>query len=109
VLRVTSDLQFASPLWAHDGDAGWHFLTLPAEVADELRDRVPPRGPGFGSIRVTVAVGASTWNTSVFPDKATGSFLLPVKKDVRHADQLVAGDTVEVLLRLQQPAHTQTA
>jgi hypothetical protein len=45
----------------------------------------------------------------VFPDKATGSFLLPVKKDVRHADQLVAGDTVEVLLRLQQPAHSQTA
>ena len=109
VLCVTSDLRFASPLWAHDGDAGWHFVTLPAVVAEELRVRVPPRGPGFGSIRVTVTVAASTWDTSVFPDKATGSFLLPVKKDVRHANRLVAGDTVQVLLRLQQPAHGQPA
>ena len=106
---MTSDLRFASPLWAHDGDGGWHFVTLPPAVADELRDRVPPRGPGFGSIRVTVTVGASTWDTSVFPDKATGSFLLPVKKDVRRNNELVAGDTVRVLLRPQDPADTDGA
>ena len=99
VRRVTSDLQFASSLWAYGGDGGWHFVTLPVEVADELRDRVPPHGPGFGSIRVSVTVGASTWATSVFPDKATGSFLLPVKKDVRRTNALAAGDLVQVRLR----------
>jgi len=99
VPRVASPPRFTAPLWAHNGEGGWHFLTLPTEVADEMRQRVPPRGPGFGSIRVTVAVGASTWETSVFPDKATGSFVLPVKKDVRLINELAAGDTVQVQLR----------
>ena len=67
----------------------------------ELRDRVGPRGPGFGSVRVTATVGSSTWDTSVFPDKATGSFVLPVKKEVRGANDLLAGDAVEVQLRVQ--------
>jgi hypothetical protein len=88
-------------LWAHHGDGGWHFVTLPSEVADELRDRAGPRGPGFGAVRVTATVGSSTWDTSVFPDKATGSFVLPVKKDVRGANDLLVGDEVEVQLRVQ--------
>lgn len=79
-------------------------MTLPTAVADELRDVFPPVGPGFGSIRVTVTVGASTWDTSVFPDKKSGSFLLPVKQDIRRTNKLVAGDTVQVLLRAQKPA-----
>jgi hypothetical protein len=104
VLLVTTQFRFASSLWAHHASGGWHFVTLPTAVADELRDVVPPAGSGFGSIRVTITVGASTWDTSVFPDKTTGSFVLPVKRDVRRTNQLVAGDTVQVLLRAQQPA-----
>jgi hypothetical protein len=101
VPRVASDLRFTAPLWVHHGEGGWHFVTLPPEAADELRDSVPPRGPGFGAVRVTVTVGDTTWGTSVFPDKATGSFLLPVKKDVRRSNQLVPGDTVRVMFRPQ--------
>ena len=97
------DLRFAAALWVHHGDGGWHFVTLPRDVADDLRDLGGPRGPGFGSIRVTATVGVSTWDTSVFPDTATGSFLLPVKKDVRRANDLVPGDAVEVQLRVQAP------
>ena len=84
----------------HHGEGGWHFVTLPLETADELRDRVPPRGPGFGAIRVSVTVGETTWSTSVFPDKATGSFVLPVKEAVRVPNRLAAGDEVQVQLRL---------
>jgi hypothetical protein len=98
---VGSALRFAAPLWAHHGDGGWHYVTLPSDVADDVRDLGGPRGPGFGSIRVTATVGASTWDTSVFPDKATGSFLLPVKKAVRLTNDLVPGDAVEVQLRVQ--------
>jgi hypothetical protein len=90
---------------------GWrrrHFLTLPPPVAEELRDEVPSTGPGFGSINVSVTLGRSSWDTSVFPDKATGSFLLPVKKEVRRANQLIAGDEVDVTLRIRQPAQDES-
>jgi hypothetical protein len=101
VLCVTTQFRFTSWVWARDGVGGWHFLTLPTEVTEELRDEVPPTGPGFGSIRVSVTLGCSTWETSVFPDKASGSFVLPVRKDVRRANQLLAGDAVDVALRVR--------
>jgi len=94
-----TELRFTAPLWAHPGHAAWHFVTLPTDVAEVLRDQVPPRGPGFGSVRVAVTIGTSTWDTSVFPDRATGSFVLPVKKDVRRANDLIPGDAVEAQLR----------
>ena len=45
-------------------------------------------------------IGSSTWSTSVFPDKASGSFVLPVKKVVRWAEDLEDGDAVDVVLRV---------
>ena len=96
---VALELSFEGEVWQHDGPGGWHFVTLPLPVADELRDRAPA-GRGFGSRRVTASLGRSTWSTSVFPDSRSGSFLLPVKQAVRRADDLAAGDVVHVVLRV---------
>ena len=100
VLEVTFDAE----LWQWEGDGGWHFVTLPGDVAAEVRDRVPVRR-GFGSVRVTATVGTSTWQTSVFPDTKTGSFVLPVKAPVRRANDIVAGDRIKVAIVVDsQPA-----
>ena len=88
-------MEFSAELWRHDGDTGWHFVTLPVEAAEQVREEAgEPRG--FGSVRVEVTVGGSTWRTSVFPDTKTGSFVLPVKAEVRRREDLLAGDVVEV-------------
>jgi hypothetical protein len=50
-------------------------------------------------VRVTVTVGGSTWQTSVFPTK-TGTYVLPVKKPVRTAENLTEGIPVETQLTL---------
>lgn len=57
----------------------------------------PPRG--FGSVRVEATVGGTTWRTSVFPDSRGGSYVLPVKRAVREAEDLDDGDQVTVTLR----------
>jgi hypothetical protein len=92
---------FTAELWAYgDEPSSWHFVTLPVEVADEIRDEAGPR-PGFGSIRVSATLGGTTWPTSLFPEAQGGSMVLPVKKRVRRAEGLEAGDrcavTVEVV------------
>ena len=51
-------------------------------------------------MRVEATVGATTWRTSVFPDSHRGSYVLPIKKAVRHAEDLDDGDQVTVTLRL---------
>jgi hypothetical protein len=90
---------FRAELWEHSPDepGSWHFLTLPVELADDLRLEAPREG--FGSIPVEARTGATRWRTSLFPDSRTGSLLLPVKKAVREAEGLAAGDFVDVALR----------
>ena len=94
---------FTAALWVHDGPAGWHFLTLPPEVADEVRELGAAARAGFGSVRVGVTVGSTSWRTSVFPDARSGSYLLPVEKSVRAAERLAAGDRVRVELAVAGP------
>lgn len=93
-----SILEFTAELWLYPGEGGWHFVTLPPEVADEIDGKVAERA-GFGSIPVEATIGAITWRTSLFPDKRAASFLLPVKKAVRDNERLEVGTAVEVRLR----------
>jgi len=90
---------FRATLWEHTPDepGSWHFLTLPPDVAEDVRLGAGPPA-GFGSVRVVVTIGSSTWRTSLFPDATSGSFVLPVKKQVRQANDLGAGDECEVSL-----------
>jgi len=69
-------------------------------VGDDLRARTEGTRRGFGSVRVRVTVGSTTWSTSVFPDSRSGSYVLPVKKDVRVREGLQEGDQVAVALEL---------
>lgn len=92
--------RFTAELWLYSGEAPWHFLTVPPDLADEVSAVYDEEKRGFGSLPVEVTVGAITWRTSIFPDAASASYLLPVKKSVRTAEQLVDGDEVDVSFRV---------
>ena len=93
--------RFDAELWLWKGDGSWHFVTVPADVSDEIEGRTSSlERRGFGSVRVRVTIGASTWSTSVFPDKTQEAYVLPVKKDVRAREGVAAGDRVNVQLDL---------
>ena len=66
-------------LWQARSDS-WTFLAAPVDVSEEIRDSLPVPPRGFGSVRVEVALGGTTWRTSLFPDKAKGAYVLPVKR-----------------------------
>ena len=93
--------RFRAPLWEYaEGEPGsWHFLTVPAELSENLRAEYGP-GEGFGSIRVHACIGATGWDTSLFPHAATGGFVLPVKKLVRRAEGLEVGQVCDVVVEL---------
>lgn len=91
--------QFETELWLYTGEAAWHFVTLPHDIADAIAERADPT-PGFGSVRVQAAIGDTTWRTSLFPDKESRSFVLPIKKAIRTTEHLTAGDTVTMTLEL---------
>ncbi|HAM23603.1 MAG TPA: DUF1905 domain-containing protein [Actinobacteria bacterium] len=90
---------FVSELWTWDArkSDSWTFATVPPKLSDELRARNGPQR-GFGSIPVEVTIGESSWSTSIFPDKKSGCFVLPLKAAIRNVEGISAGDSVEVTL-----------
>ena len=97
---MVTTFEFTADLWRYSGKAAWYFVTLPHDVADDIDEITGDERRGFGSVRVEVTVGATTWNTSVFPDTKSESFVLPVKKAVRTAEDLDDGSPVAVVLAL---------
>lgn len=93
------DVAFAAELWEHPGGGGWHFVTMPRDLAEEVKARTGHVSRGFGSLRVAATVGTTTWTTSVFPS-SDGCYVLPVKKQVRRAEDLEAGELLSVALDL---------
>lgn len=97
---MNPSFSFSTKVWRYPGHAAWHFVTLPAEVATEIREIVGTSTRGFGSVRVKVSVGSSTWKTSIFPDAKTKSFLLPIKQEVRKAENIHENNSLDVHLEL---------
>ncbi|MDQ0921607.1 hypothetical protein QF038_000115 [Pseudarthrobacter sp. W1I19] len=95
---MTPSYSFKAELWLYPGEAGWHFLTLPAEVADDVRVLMAGASKAFGSIKVTAEIGGHSWQTSLFRDNKSSSYLLPVKKDIRNKAKIGEGDEVAVNL-----------
>lgn len=101
-MRRVEELEFDSELWRRDARRAdtWTFVTVPPALSAEIRDRAAARPPaGFGSVRVRVNVGTSTWVTSVFP-AGPDRYDLPVKKAIRQAQGLSVGDQVRVRLEV---------
>lgn len=101
-------VRFSAPLQSvviEEGYAPMGYLRISDEAAEAIvahrfeRQLESGRRRGFGSVKVTVTLGESRWQTSLFPNK-DGSWFLPIKKPVRVAEGLADGDEVEVELEL---------
>lgn len=95
-------VDFEAELWIWDArrDGSWTFVALPVEASEEIRELTAGSCRGFGSVRVRVTVGGSSWSTSIFPDARRGYYVLPVKRAVRRAEALDVGDTVRVSVEI---------
>ncbi len=93
---------FTAPLWLWQGNgpASWFFVTVPAEISDDIEQQTDGLRGGFGSVKVSVTVGATTWSTSLFPSTQHEAYILPMKKQVRVAEELDEGDAVRVRLEI---------
>jgi Domain of unknown function (DUF1905) len=106
---MTETYTLTATLWIWSTDkapASWHFLTLDGDVAEAIhalalmRRLEFGRKRGWGSMKVRATIGDTSWDTSIFPAKDLGGWLLPVKAAVRKAEGLVAGDMVAVQIDL---------
>lgn len=91
-----STYAFETTLWKVADPGTWFFATVPFELSDEIEERHRDRAAGFGSLKVRVRVGATSWTTSLFPSNQAEAYVLPVKKAVREAEGLHDGSAFRV-------------
>lgn len=92
---------FHSKVWMYPGKAAWHFITIPQEISQDLKLKYGNLSRGWGSIPVNVTLINNSWNTSIFPDKKSSSYLLPIKKSIRLSEDIVDGDMIAVELGIR--------
>jgi uncharacterized protein DUF1905 len=92
------NLEFRGEMWFWKGPAPWHFVTVPDEQCGALEDASSFVTYGWGMIPVAARIGATSWTTSLFPKD--GRYIVPVKTQVRKAENLEVGDHVTVNLSL---------
>lgn len=88
-------------IWVYPGQGGWHFVTLPPDFATRIKTAMAGLARPWGSLGVMATIGRTRWNTSLFPDKTSGSLLLPVKAAVRQAERLKAGDVPTLTIEIE--------
>ncbi len=88
-------------VWLYTGVAAWHFVTLPKTVTRDIDFHFSSRKRGWGSLPVLVSIGSSTWKTSIFPDKKSGTYLLPIKADVRKKEGVSNGNKVNFNIQIK--------
>ena len=88
-------------LWLYPGHASWHFITIPQDISSEISTTYAEHKRGWGSLPVTVTVGNTTWETSIFPDKEAQGYLLPVKALVRKKETIRADQEITFTLQIR--------
>jgi hypothetical protein len=90
------NIEFNGTIWYWRGPAPWYFVTVPAQECHDLNAMAGSVTYGWGMIPATIRIGSTEWETSLFPKD--GSYIVPIKANVRKAEHLEEGDTVTVRL-----------
>jgi hypothetical protein len=73
----------------------WYFAKLPLDIGVEIKSSKKSK-IGFGSIRVIAIINQTQWQTSIFPDSKSGSYLLPLKAEVREKNDITEGSIIDI-------------
>jgi len=93
--------EFEAKVWLWPGDAAWHFVSLPKDMSEHITKMFGDKKRGWGSLPVTVLIGATSWDTSIFPDKKIGSYILPLKALVRKKEGIAVDKKIKVLIEIR--------
>jgi hypothetical protein len=91
-------LEVSSEVIEWRGPAPFYFLPISGDSADQIREAARLVSYGWGVVPVTAEIEDVSWQTSLMP--RSGSYLLPLKDDIRRAAGIELGQSLTVVLRI---------
>ena len=92
------EFEFTGDLFEWRGPAPFYFVSVPDDIAAEIKILAPMVTYGWGVIPATVTIGATTITTSLFPKD--GGYLVPLKDAIRKPENITLGDAVTLSMTL---------
>jgi hypothetical protein len=90
------DLEFSGVVFEWRGPAPFFYVAVPDEESADIAAIADAVTNGWGVIPVTVQIGATTWETSLFPKD--GRYLVPLKARIRTAEGIGLDDEVAIAM-----------
>ncbi len=92
---------FKAVLWKYKGPNGWYFLTVPKRISSSIRKSHLSSEEGWGRLKAFCKIGNTTWQTSIWFDTKSRSYLLPLKSEIRSKEKIEIGSTTTCTLELE--------
>jgi hypothetical protein len=90
--------EFYATVWKYASPGGWHFATLPTEIAKEIRENLKWQEQGWGRLKATARIGNSEWETAIWFDTKMNTYLLPLKAAIRERENLEADQIIKAII-----------
>ena len=82
-------------------DSAWRFARVPEDISAkiiEIQKGKPRRG--WGAIYAKAKIKKTEWQTSIFPDWYSPTYILPLKKKIRYEENLYDGKEVNISIQI---------
>lgn len=88
--------------YAEGVDKGaWRFARVPEDISAKIKEMQKGRlRRGWGAVYAKAKVGKSEWTTSIFPDRHSGTYILPLKKQIRYEENLYDGIDINISIQI---------
>ena len=95
--------QFSAKVCHHSSSPempGWMLVLLPKKLSFEIRKLFKELEEGWGRMKVTAQIGKSEWRTAIWFDTKQGTYLLPIKAEIRKKEQIVKDQVVNIVIMI---------
>jgi len=90
--------EFSAVVWQYSEPGGWYFVSIPINIASEIRENLKWQEEGWGRMKATAEIGNSRWQTAIWFDTSRKTYLLPLKAEIRKKERLEKDKETEIII-----------
>ncbi len=90
--------QITARPWIYSGKGAWIFVTLPVKISKEIRRHFKAEEECWGRLKTTAQIGNSEWSAAICFDSKSGTYLLPLKAEIRKNKSIELNEAVTVAI-----------
>ena len=89
---------FSAVIWQYAGQGGWHFVSLPQDLSQEIRNNLKSEEEGWGRLKVSAKIGNTEWKSAIWFDTKMNTYLLPIKAEIRKKEKLEVNTNIKIIV-----------